>query len=99
MAGCLLVGGGIGCLALLPQASALWTIPPQLLAGLFQRPRGNLPKHEQRREHETPTDNLQMRQVWIRHCGHGRMSLHALELVLAGAVPYGGASALRAGLD
>jgi hypothetical protein len=34
VAGCLLVAGGIGCLALLPQASALWTIPPQLLAGL-----------------------------------------------------------------
>jgi hypothetical protein len=34
VAGCLLVAGGIGCLALLPQANALWTLPPQLLAGL-----------------------------------------------------------------
>jgi hypothetical protein len=33
VAGCLLVAGGITCLALLPQASALWTIVPQLLAG------------------------------------------------------------------
>jgi Major Facilitator Superfamily len=31
--GCLLVAGGIACLALLPEASALWTIVPQLLAG------------------------------------------------------------------
>ena len=34
VSGCLLVAGGIGCLALLPQASALWTLPPQLMAGL-----------------------------------------------------------------
>jgi hypothetical protein len=34
VAGCLLVAGGIGGMALLPQANALWTIPPQLLAGL-----------------------------------------------------------------
>ena len=33
-AGCLLVAGGIACLALLPEASALWTLVPQLLAGL-----------------------------------------------------------------
>src|SRR5829696_2659946 len=33
VAGCLLVAGGIACLALLAQASALWTIAPQLLAG------------------------------------------------------------------
>lgn len=32
--GCLLVAGGISCLALLPEASALWTIVPQLLAGV-----------------------------------------------------------------
>jgi hypothetical protein len=32
--GCLLVAGGIACLALLPEASALWTIVPQLLAGI-----------------------------------------------------------------
>jgi MFS family permease len=32
-AGCLLVAGGVGCLALLPSASALWTIAPQVLAG------------------------------------------------------------------
>jgi hypothetical protein len=32
--GCLLVAGGIACLALLPEASALWTILPQLLAGI-----------------------------------------------------------------
>jgi MFS transporter len=32
-AGCFLVAGGIGCLALLPGDSALWTIPPQVLAG------------------------------------------------------------------
>jgi hypothetical protein len=32
-AGCLLVAGGIACLALMPEASALWTIAPQLLAG------------------------------------------------------------------
>jgi MFS family permease len=31
--GCLLVGAGIGCLALLPGASPLWTIAPQALAG------------------------------------------------------------------
>ena len=34
MAGCLLVAGGIACLALLPEASAVWTILPQLLAGV-----------------------------------------------------------------
>jgi hypothetical protein len=33
LAGCLLVAGGIGGLAFVPQASALWTIAPQLLAG------------------------------------------------------------------
>jgi hypothetical protein len=33
-AGCVLVAGGIACLALLPEASALWTIVPQLLAGV-----------------------------------------------------------------
>jgi Major Facilitator Superfamily len=33
VSGCLLVAAGIGCLALLPEASALWTIAPQLLAG------------------------------------------------------------------
>jgi hypothetical protein len=33
-AGCVLVAGGIACLALLPEASALWTLPPQLLAGV-----------------------------------------------------------------
>lgn len=33
VAGCLLVGGGIGCLALLPSASAWWTVIPQVLAG------------------------------------------------------------------
>jgi hypothetical protein len=33
VAGCLLVAGGIGCLALLPGASAWWTVIPQLLAG------------------------------------------------------------------
>jgi hypothetical protein len=33
VAGCLLVAGGIGCLALLPAASAWWTVVPQLLAG------------------------------------------------------------------
>ncbi len=32
-AGCLLVAGGIGCLALLPGDSAWWTIGPQVLAG------------------------------------------------------------------
>ena len=32
-AGCVLVGGGILCLALLPGASAWWTVIPQLLAG------------------------------------------------------------------
>jgi MFS family permease len=31
--GCLLVGGGVGCLALLPGASAWWTVVPQVLAG------------------------------------------------------------------
>jgi MFS family permease len=31
--GCLLVAGGIGCLALLPGASAWWTVVPQILAG------------------------------------------------------------------
>ncbi len=31
--GCLLVAGGIGCLALLPAASAWWTVVPQVLAG------------------------------------------------------------------
>jgi MFS family permease len=34
VAGCVLVAGGIACLALLPEASALWTIGPQLLAGV-----------------------------------------------------------------
>jgi MFS family permease len=33
VAGCLLVAGGVGCLALLPGASAWWTVVPQLLAG------------------------------------------------------------------
>ena len=33
VAGCLLVAGGVGCLALLPGDSAWWTVPPQLLAG------------------------------------------------------------------
>jgi hypothetical protein len=33
VAGCLLVAGGIGCLALLPAASAWWTVGPQVLAG------------------------------------------------------------------
>jgi MFS family permease len=33
IAGCVLVAGGIACLALLPEASALWTLVPQLLAG------------------------------------------------------------------
>jgi MFS family permease len=31
--GCLLVGSGVGCLALLPGDSAWWTVAPQLLAG------------------------------------------------------------------
>jgi MFS family permease len=34
VAGCLLVAGGIACLALLPEASVAWTIAPQLLAGV-----------------------------------------------------------------
>ena len=33
LAGCLLVAGGIGGLAFIPQASPFWTIAPQLLAG------------------------------------------------------------------
>ncbi|HKH42044.1 MAG TPA: MFS transporter [Solirubrobacterales bacterium] len=33
VAGCLMVGGGVGCLALLPGASAWWTVVPQVLAG------------------------------------------------------------------
>jgi Major Facilitator Superfamily len=33
VAGCLLVAAGVGCLALLPGASAWWTVVPQLLAG------------------------------------------------------------------
>jgi MFS family permease len=33
VAGCLLVSGGVGCLALLPAASAWWTVIPQVLAG------------------------------------------------------------------
>ena len=33
IAGCLLVAGGIAGLAFLPEASALWTIAPQLMAG------------------------------------------------------------------
>jgi hypothetical protein len=33
IAGCLMVAGGVGCLALLPGASAWWTVIPQLLAG------------------------------------------------------------------
>jgi hypothetical protein len=33
LAGCVLVAGGIGGLAFVPEASALWTLPPQLLAG------------------------------------------------------------------
>jgi predicted MFS family arabinose efflux permease len=33
VAGCLLVAGGVGCLALLPAASAWWTVIPQVLAG------------------------------------------------------------------
>src|SRR5699024_5111490 len=31
--GCLLVAGGVGCLALLPDASPWWTVAPQVLAG------------------------------------------------------------------
>jgi hypothetical protein len=34
VAGSLLVGGGIGCLAFLPEAKVAWTIAPQLLAGV-----------------------------------------------------------------
>jgi hypothetical protein len=34
LAGCVLVAGGIAGLAFLPEASALWTLLPQLLAGL-----------------------------------------------------------------
>jgi MFS family permease len=34
VAGCLLVAGGIACLAWLPEASVAWTIAPQLLAGV-----------------------------------------------------------------
>jgi MFS family permease len=34
IAGCVLVAGGIACLAFLPQASVAWTIAPQLLAGV-----------------------------------------------------------------
>jgi hypothetical protein len=33
IAGCLLVAGGVGCLALLPGASVWWTVVPQVLAG------------------------------------------------------------------
>jgi MFS family permease len=33
VAGCLMVAGGVGCLALLPGASAWWTVIPQVLAG------------------------------------------------------------------
>jgi MFS family permease len=33
IAGCLLVASGVGCLALLPSASAWWTVIPQVLAG------------------------------------------------------------------
>ncbi|HEY6772046.1 MAG TPA: hypothetical protein VI035_06305, partial [Solirubrobacterales bacterium] len=33
IAGCLMVAGGVGCLALLPGASAWWTVIPQVLAG------------------------------------------------------------------
>jgi MFS family permease len=33
-AGCLLVAGGVGSLALLPAASAWWTVLPQVLAGI-----------------------------------------------------------------
>ncbi len=33
-AGCLLVGGGVLALAWLPDANVLWTIPPQLVAGI-----------------------------------------------------------------
>jgi hypothetical protein len=33
LAGCVLVAGGIGGLAFVPEASALWTVAPQLLAG------------------------------------------------------------------
>ncbi|HEX2359866.1 MAG TPA: MFS transporter [Solirubrobacterales bacterium] len=32
-AGCVLVAGGIACLALIPAASAWWTVVPQILAG------------------------------------------------------------------
>jgi MFS family permease len=34
VAGCVLVAGGIGCLAFLPEASVWWTVAPQLLAGI-----------------------------------------------------------------
>lgn len=34
IAGCLLVAGGVGCLALLPGDSPWWTVVPQLLAGV-----------------------------------------------------------------
>ena len=34
VAGCLLVAGGVGCLALLPEALPAWTLAPQALAGV-----------------------------------------------------------------
>ncbi len=34
IAGAILVGGGLACLALLPDANPWWTVPPQVLVGL-----------------------------------------------------------------
>jgi hypothetical protein len=59
---------------------------PQFLADLVQRSGRDLPKHEETREREIPSDNLEIRQVWVRNCVHSSVSLHALGLDPAGTV-------------
>jgi hypothetical protein len=71
---------------------------PRILTRLFQRSGDNLVQDEQAGEHQIAPDTLKLRHVQGRKCGHGRMALHALGVIPAGAVPYGGASALRASI-
>jgi hypothetical protein len=59
---------------------------PQFLVGLFQHSGNDLPQHELTGDKQEPSDNLEMRQVWVPHCGHSEMSLHTLGLNPAGTV-------------
>jgi hypothetical protein len=51
---------------------------PQLFADLIQRSGRDFSEHEQTGEQEICSDNLKIGHVWVRHCGHGSLSLHAL---------------------